>query len=140
MSPSVHSFPQRYAVIAVRQEPRPERSVVAYSDEKALRDLLAAPSIVSLGYHSREEAMANIDRCPPTGQPSARNLATLSADMAHRFPHQSGSARWFSRCGVDLTKHRDFIRGSLRHSFFAVIAFFYSKNLLSLAIRTLISS
>lgn len=51
----------QYAVISVRSEPRCDRLVIAYPDEKSLRDLLAAPSILGLGYRSREEAQASIE-------------------------------------------------------------------------------
>jgi hypothetical protein len=48
----------RYAVIGVRQtETGPERIVIAYSSEESLRDLIAARSIVALGFASRDEAV-----------------------------------------------------------------------------------
>ena len=52
----------RYAVITVRPDPARERLVIAYRDEDTLRDLIAAPSIVALGYTSRADALKNIDR------------------------------------------------------------------------------
>jgi hypothetical protein len=63
VSSLVHSSMWQYAVISVRSEQGCERLVIAYPDEKSLRDLLAAPSILGLGYHSREEAQSNIDCC-----------------------------------------------------------------------------
>ena len=53
----------RYAVISVRFEPGPERLVIAYPDEETLQELIAAPSILALGYTSRADALKDIDRC-----------------------------------------------------------------------------
>ena len=47
----------RYAVIAgLRTETGPERFVIAYPNEKSLRDLIAKRSIIAIGFSSREEA------------------------------------------------------------------------------------
>jgi len=40
----------QYTVISVRSGPDRERLVIAYLDEETLRGLIAAPSIVALGY------------------------------------------------------------------------------------------
>ena len=48
----------RYAVIRVRSDPARERLVIAYPDEETLQDLIAAPSIVALGYTSRADALS----------------------------------------------------------------------------------
>jgi hypothetical protein len=49
----------RYAVIAgLRTETGPEQLVIAYPNEKSLRDLIAARSIIAVGFSSREEAAA----------------------------------------------------------------------------------
>ena len=63
MSSFVQSSVWQYAVISLGTEPSCEQAVIAYPDEKSLRDLLAAPSILGLGYRSREEAKANLDGC-----------------------------------------------------------------------------
>ena len=61
MSSWVHNLTQQHAVISVRREPRPERSVIAYSNQKALRDLLAEPSTLSsLPNNSYESAYHTI--------------------------------------------------------------------------------
>ena len=139
MSSSADNLTQQYAVISVRREPRPERSVVAYWDEKALRDLLAEPSIISFGYHSREEAIASLDECAPTGRALPANLAATSVDMADRSLDQSGVTHPQFRCGFDLTKRREFVCGLLKNSLASAVGFFYSTNLLCLAIRAVIS-
>jgi hypothetical protein len=60
----------QYAVIAVRKDPPLERLVIAYPDEKTLRTLLAGPSIIALGYETREQALADIDGCMHTASRS----------------------------------------------------------------------
>ena len=111
----VHSSMWQYAVISVRSEPRRDRLVIAYPDEKSLRDLLAAPSILGLGYRSREEAQASIDRYTMTAYSSrpkvtatlvtvTRSFKTLVAN--HQFP-----TVWFK-----LARTWSIIRDVLQHS------------------------
>jgi hypothetical protein len=68
----------QYAVISVRSESSRERLVIAYPDEETLRDLIAAPSIVALGYTSRADALKNIDRCVTTKASLKRLLKAAS--------------------------------------------------------------
>jgi len=59
VSEMVISSSVRYAVIAgLRTETGLERLVIAYPNEKSLRDLIAARSILAVGFSSREEAAA----------------------------------------------------------------------------------
>jgi hypothetical protein len=59
----IHCSTVRYAIIqASSKKNDPERLVIAYPDEKCLRDLIAAPSIVGFGFTSREEAMELLRR------------------------------------------------------------------------------
>lgn len=139
MSSSVHNLTQQYAVISVRREPRPERTVVAYLDEKTLRDLLAEPSIVSLGYLSREEAIESLDGCASTGHGLPANVAAASVDMADRSLDECGMTQPQYRCWFDVAKHGEFVCSCLKNSFTTAIGIFYSKNLLCMAIRTVIS-
>jgi hypothetical protein len=63
----VDSSGVQYAVIAgLRSETGPERLVIAYPNEESLRDLIAAPSIVAVGFSSREEAVAGSRASGPT--------------------------------------------------------------------------
>ena len=64
MRPSLECPAPQYAVIAgLRTEELPERLVVAYPDEESLRGLIAASSIIALGFNSREEAVKHAERC-----------------------------------------------------------------------------
>jgi hypothetical protein len=52
----------QYAVIeALKTDADPERFVIAYGNEHALRDVLAAPCIIASGFSSRGEAEASIN-------------------------------------------------------------------------------
>lgn len=104
VSSLVHSSMWQYAVISVRSEPHCDRLVIAYPDEKSLRDLLAAPSILGLGYHSREEAEASADRYTMTAYPSQRKVMAIANHQHPRF--------WFK-----LTRTWSIIRDVLQHSF-----------------------
>jgi len=58
----VDSTGVKYAVIAgLRTETGPERLVIAYPNQESLRDLIAARSIVALGFASRDVATASIE-------------------------------------------------------------------------------
>ena len=139
MSTAVYNFKPQYAVISVGREPHPERTVLAYSDEKTLRELLAEPSIVSLGYRSRDEAIASLDGCAPTsGLPAT--LAAASVDMADRSLEESGMTQPQFRCGFALARYPEFVCGLLKNSFTTAIGIFYSKNLLCMAVRAVIAS
>jgi len=51
----------RYAAIeALRSDADFERFVIAYRNEQALHDLIAAPCIITFGFFSGEEAEATI--------------------------------------------------------------------------------
>ena len=139
MTTAVHRLTQQYAVISVRREPNPERLIIAYSDERTLRDLLAEPSILSFGYHSREEAIATLDDCAPIGHGLPANLAAASVDMADPSLGQSGMTHPQFRYGFDLARRREFVRGVLKNSVAAAASLFYSKTLLCMAIRAVIS-
>jgi hypothetical protein len=62
MSNRVDSANLKYAVIgALRTEARRECVVIAYPEEQSLRDLIASPSIVALGFASHDKAAAGIE-------------------------------------------------------------------------------
>lgn len=126
----------QYAVIVVRTEPPCERLVIAYSDENILRDLVAAPSIVELGYPSREEAQANIDRWttyPSRQKRPATVVTTTRTDKTVVANHECPTG------GFDLAGTWNLICDFLRHSFAVAIVVLFSKNVLSVVVRGLIS-
>ena len=104
MSRLVNASMRQYAVISLRTETRRERLVIAYPDERSLRDLLAAPSILALGYRSREEAQAYIDRCTTTVHASHRKLTATLVDITTRSLRKLVSSCWLSRFSLAKTQ------------------------------------
>jgi hypothetical protein len=115
----------RYAVICVRSEPDRERFVIAYPDEETLRDLIAAPSIVTLGYSSRADALKNIDR-------SAVLHTTLTFLTVCRVVLRRVAG------GFGLSGASRVMRSLLHNGFAAALIFFYSRNVLSSTVRAFI--
>jgi hypothetical protein len=124
----------RYAVISVRSEPARERLVIAYPDEETLRDLIAAPSIVALGYRSRADALKNIDRCVTTTASLKRfKTAVLDANMTFLTVLRRLAA------GFGLSGTSRVMRNLLHNGLAAALIFFYSRNVLSSTVRAFIS-
>jgi hypothetical protein len=128
----------RYAVISVRSEPARERLVIAYPNEETLRDLIAAPSIVALGYTSPADALKNIDRCVTTTASLKQflktavlhpNLISLTGRVALR--------RLAAAFGLSATSK--LMRNLLHNGLAAALIFFYSRNVLSSTVRAFIS-
>ena len=97
----VHCSTVRYAIIqASSKKDDPERLVIAYPDEKCLRDLIAAPSIVGFGFTSREEAMAKL----PGSMPDPRIFKQERRPISMSYnAQQDGDAA--SGCGL-IKNHR----------------------------------
>jgi hypothetical protein len=125
----VHCSSVCYAVIqASSKNDRPERLVIAYHEENCLRDLIAAPSIIGLGFASREEAITNLEGHMPDAAPSKQK--PRFAAMFHAT-HENGDLP----IGHGLLKHRRIPQSILQSALAAVIALFYSKNIVSAMIR-----
>jgi hypothetical protein len=117
----VDSWGMQYAVIAgLRTETGPERLVIAYPNEKSLRDLIAAASIIAVGFSSREEAVAGGRASMPT--------AIYRQQMPEAI---AGSTLW--RLGR-------FLVTSYSHVATTVIAIFFSRNAVSAVIRMALGS
>jgi hypothetical protein len=118
-----------YAVIqASSKKGRPERLVIAYRDENCLRDLIAAPSIIGLGFASREEAIANLEDDMSDAALSKQKHRDTA--MFHATDENDNLAS-----GQSLVEHRRIPQGILQSALAAIIALFYSKNIVSVMIR-----
>jgi hypothetical protein len=119
----------RYAIIqASSNNDGPERLVIAYPDENCLRDLIAAPSIVGLGFASREEAMAKVvGRMPDLGASKAKHRPI---PMSYK-PQQDGDPA--SEYGV-VKNHRNTFH-ILQCALVTFTVLFYSKNPFSVMLR-----
>jgi len=119
----------RYAIIqASSNNDDPESLVIAYPDENCLRDLIAAPSIVGLGFASREEARAKVvGRTPDLGASKAKHRPI---PMSYE-PQQNGEPA--SECGF-VKNHRNIFQ-ILQCALVTITVLFYSKNLFSVMLR-----
>jgi hypothetical protein len=129
----------QYAVIQLSSitDP-PERLILAYKDERALRALIAGPSIVGLGFGSREEAMSTEN---PTSEkaeaPEPPNENELeSTRLGQHQPYcRGGRAAALS----SFSPLRRLASGIVQFAFAATICIFYSKNIVSAIIRSVLA-
>jgi hypothetical protein len=129
----------QYAVISVRSEPDRERLVIAYPDENTLRDLIAAPSIVALGYTSRADALEHVDRCVSTTASLKRPVKTASLHPNMTFVTECRAALRQLAGGFGLSGSSQVMRNLLHNGFAAALVFFFSKNVLRSTARAFIS-
>jgi hypothetical protein len=129
----------QYAVISVRSEPDHERLVIEYPDEETLRDLIAAPSIVALGYASRADALKNIDRCVTAKASLKRLLKTASLHPNMTFLTECRAALRRLAGGFGRSGSSRVMRNLLHNGLAAALIFFYSRNLLSSTVRAFVS-
>lgn len=139
MSSLIATSMGQYAVISVRTMLNCERSVIAYSDEKTLRDLLAAPSIVALGYSSRQEAQAGVYGHGTISQPLQHKLMATLVTKNRQTLREFVSNHLRLKDKFSFGKTQNAFCGLLRCTFIAAVVLFYSKNVLSAVVRALIS-
>ena len=125
----------QYAIIrASSRHDSPERLVLAYADEKSLRSLVAAPSIIALGFASRSAA----DAARSLNQRVASQpMHVLSAirNTNQRFSIAFHFGRSRLRHALTYWKlYSDLYRAVQFMSATAVLVL-YSKNIVSAAIR-----
>jgi hypothetical protein len=124
-----HCSTVRYAIIqASSKKDHPERVVIGYPDENCLRDLIAARSIVGLGFESREEAMAKL--IGSMRDPRILEQKCLPIPSSYEA-QQDGDAA--SGCG-SVKNHRNTFH-ILQWAFATITILFYSKNLFSVMLR-----
>lgn len=115
MSEIVEVSTWRYAVIAIRTEPRPEQLVIAYPDEKTLRAVIAEPSIIALGYDSRDQAVADVDRSIPMTVLSQRRSAAELVSANRKSLEETRAAKRRSADRYGLWWTRSFVGQVLQH-------------------------
>ena len=82
MNNVVDSSGMQCALIAgLRTESGPERLVIAYPNERSLREFIAAASIIAVGFSSREEA----GRAIPTAAASEKRMPPAVAENTERY-------------------------------------------------------
>ncbi len=139
MSEMVDPSTWQFAVIALRTEPRRERLVIAYPDEKALHSLIAAPSIIALGYHSRDRAAADIDQCAPTAVVPRRTSGAAIVGVNEQSRQETCAAKRRTTGRFGLVWGRSAIGHVLRYGVAAAIVLLHSRNILSATVRAFVS-
>ena len=119
----------QYAVIEARRTDGPsERFVIAYSDERALRDLIAGPSIIGCSFATREQAQGRADVWRPLESEQPEGMPTTSRrDVDRRIL----SAKQRLRAAFDLMVAGRIIHGFLKAATAAAILTFYSRHSVS---------
>jgi hypothetical protein len=132
----VDSSGLRYAVIAgPRTETGPERLVIAYPNEKSLRDLIAAHSIIAVGFSSREEAAAG--RNSPV-RPAAASYEQMRETIAVWSEKCLQVFKWAGRrAEIDsvLRSAAEFLVSSYSDFATTALVIFSSTNAVSTVIR-----
>jgi hypothetical protein len=127
----------QYAVIAgLRTETGPERLVIAYPNEKSLRDFIAAASIIAVGFSSREEAAAG-------GAASVPNDEWTPVAMAGRTGRYKQRFHWAERraeIASALRRVAEFLVASYNDVATATTAVFSFTNAVSSVIRMALGS
>ncbi len=139
MSELIDASTRQYAVIAIRTQPRPERPVIAYPDEKTLRTTIAGSSIIALGYDSGDQAVADNEPCVPITGALRKGPAAALVGTNKKSPEETRAAKRRSIGRFGLVWPRSAIAHVLQHSVAAAIVFFYSKSILSATVRAFIS-
>jgi len=129
----------QYAVITVRNEPQRERLVIPYPNEKTLRDLIAAASIVTVGYSSPEEAVQSLDNCVSTFTVPAQELKAGIADLWAALLKEVRAATRLLIGKFGFATTWRIVRNLCHHSFANAIRFVFSQNILSSTLRAFIS-
>lgn len=128
----------QYAVIQLSSiTSPPERLILAYTDERTLRALIAGPSIAGLGFGSREEAVSTEN---PTLEKAVAPAPANELESARPGQHQPDcrggreAAAWSS-----FSSLRRLASGIVQFAFAATICIFYSKNIVSATIRMVLA-
>ena len=141
MSKTGDSTRMRYAVIAgLRSKTGPERLVIAYPNEKSLRDLIAARSIIAVGFSSREGAA--------TARKSSLRLVAASYERIREtrpvWPRKYLRVfKWADRrgeIGSALRRSAGFLVNSYNELATTALVLFSSTNALSALIRIALGS
>ncbi len=137
----VDSSGMRYAVIAgLRTETDPERFVIAYSNEKSLRDLIAAASIIAVGFSSREEAIAGGTRSLPTAGASYEWTPVAMAGRTGRYQQRFHWKERRAEIASALRRVAEFLVASYNDVATAATVILSSTNAVSSVIRMALGS
>lgn len=141
MKELVDSSSVQYAVIAgLRTETGPERLVIAYANEESLRDLIAATSIIALGFSSREEAAAGNTASVPTAVAYQRRQEAMADRDIGWDPQGFNRTAPLGTAGSTLRRLAKFLVTTSRDFATSAAVMFASKNAVSAVIRMAMGS
>jgi hypothetical protein len=138
---AVVDFPDvRYAVIeGLRTETGHEHIVIAYPNEKSLRALFAAPSIVAFGFATRDEAaVAGTASFPIVADQQTSKI--IAGAETNRSQHELNSAQPRGKTGSALRRLGRFLVTFCSDSSNLAIVIYSSSNTVSTAIRMALGS
>ena len=127
----------QYAVIRLSgTKAFPERVVIAYPNEETLRDLIAGPSIIGLGFVSREEALVTADSDFPKTNLLRRAIKRAITVGNNKFQAHSVKNRFLDGCS--FSKGCEIARSFLHFAIASATLIFYSRNMVSTTIRAVL--
>ncbi len=131
----------QYAVIeGLHTDTGHERMVIAYPNEQSLRDLIAAPSIVALGFSSREEAVTGSRACVPSTAAYQRMPEAMAGGETEKYQQGLSWAELQRETGSVLRRLGRFLATSCSDAVTSAIVVFSSSNFVSAAIRMALGS
>jgi hypothetical protein len=137
----IDSLGVRYAVIAgLRTGTGPERLVIAYPNEKSLRGLIAARSIIAVGFSSREEATT---ARKSSLRPAAASYERIRETIAVGRRRYLQLFKWADRrteVGSALQRSAGFLVNSYHDLATTALVIFASTNAFSALIRMALGS
>jgi len=136
MNALLQSTKVQYAVIQLSATDPPERLILAYRDEGTLIALIAEPSIVGLGFDSREEAVSTED---PVSDKAAAPTQAHERKNDPVEPRQVDSGRDRAAEWSRFSSLRRWGRGIVQFAFAVALYIFYSKNILSATVRAVLA-
>ena len=141
MNEMVDDSDVRYAVVAgLRTETGPERLVIAYPNEKSLRDLIAARSIIAVGFSSREDAAAGRKS---SVRPAAASYQRMRETIAVWSEKCLQGFEWADRraeLGSALRRAAGFLVSSYSNVSTKALVIFSSTNTVSAVVRMALGS
>jgi hypothetical protein len=137
----IDSSSKRFAVIKSRwTDRRPDRFILEYRDEESLRELIATPSIIAVGFTSRVDAIKRIEACFSVATPWHDIQKAIPGDriVCDQRGFHSAAPRLTS--GLSFAGTRGTVRRVLQHAVAVAILVFYSRNAVGALIRAFVGA
>ena len=128
---------KRYAVIGVRWNHVFPELVISYREEESLRELVAALSIIGIGFSSREAAVTVVPN-GLSGDADSKNTWEKPAFRSEDDCRVPQSPRQRLQHSVGLKGTRRIACAALQHAIVAGALMFYSKSVMGAALRALV--